>query len=282
MFLSRMLTATEKNYWPTELEITGFVWTIKKVRHLIESSMHPVVIQTNHSAILDIMRQSSITSTTSTMRINVRLVRASQFLRQFRLDVRHKPNKEHIVSDVLSRLANSKSMLPEDHSKLDVLYACATQAVSCGNVSSNDNVSLYIYSAIIVKMNKAFRRRLVLDYQSDRRWRRIAEVVNTNTRLMTNDEGVELPFIRGITDSSLIFHRNKFTDLERLCISKSLIKNILEIAHNNDHPGFDRSFEIVFKSWYIRNLSRHLHDYIKHCPECLALQTRRHKLYDYM
>ena len=248
MFLFRMLTAAEKNYWSTELEIAGFVWTIKKVRHLIESSMHSVVIQIDYSAILNIMRQSSITSTTSTMRMNIRLVRASQFLRQFRLDVRHKPNKEHIVSDVLSRLANSKSMLPEDHSKLDVLYACATQAVSCGNVSSSDNVSLYAYSATIVEMNKAFRRRLVLDYQSDRRWRRIAEVVNANARLVANDESAELPFIRDITDPSLIFHRNKFTGLKRLCIPKSLIKNVLEIAHDNDHPGFDRSFEIVSKS----------------------------------
>ena len=205
-------------------------------------------------------------------------MRASQFLRQFQLDVRHKLDKEHIVSNALSRLASSKSTLSEDHSKLDVLYACVTQAI---DINSN-NLSLYIYSAIIMKMNKAFRRRLILGYQSDRRWKRIIEIIDANARLVVNDESVELSFIRDITDPSLIFYRNKFTGLERLCISKLLIKNVLEIAHDNGHPGFDRSFEIVFKSWYIRNLSRHLYDYMKHCPKCLALQTRRYKLYDYM
>ena len=143
IFLSRMLTSAEKNYWPTELEIAGFVWTIKKVRHLVESSKHAVVIQTDHLAILNIIKQSSITSTTSTMRMNVRLVRASQFLRQFQLDVKHKPGKEHIVPDALSSLASvTKLTLPKDHSELDVLYACATQALP--------SETLYSYTATMV------------------------------------------------------------------------------------------------------------------------------------
>lgn len=87
LFLSRLLTSAKKNYWPTELEIAGFIWVVKKVRYLIESCRARVIIQTNHSAILDILQQSSITSTMSTMRMNLRLVRAFQFLQQFRLDV---------------------------------------------------------------------------------------------------------------------------------------------------------------------------------------------------
>ena len=43
------------NYWPMELEIAGFVQVVKKVRHLIESSWARVIIQTDHSAILDIL-----------------------------------------------------------------------------------------------------------------------------------------------------------------------------------------------------------------------------------
>ena len=60
--------------------------------------------------------------------MNVRLVRASQFLRQFQLDVRHKPGKEHIVPDALSRLASSsnKGLVAEDYSELDALYGYAT------------------------------------------------------------------------------------------------------------------------------------------------------------
>lgn len=80
LYLSRLFTAVEKNYWLTELEITGFVWVIKKVRHLVEFSQARVIIQTDHSAILDILAQSSITLISSIMRLNLWLVRAFPFL----------------------------------------------------------------------------------------------------------------------------------------------------------------------------------------------------------
>ena len=121
MFLSRILTDAERNYWPTELEIAGFVWVIKKVRYLVELSKHKVVIQTDHSAILDIMKQTLLV-TTSTVRANVRLIRASQFLRQFQLDVRYKPGKEHIIPDALLRLASTNTgSLDKEHGELDAL-----------------------------------------------------------------------------------------------------------------------------------------------------------------
>ena len=71
MYLSKLLTSADKKYWSTGLEIAGFVWVIKKVRHLVESCKYPVVIQTDHSAIVDIMRQKSIVSTSSTIRQEV-------------------------------------------------------------------------------------------------------------------------------------------------------------------------------------------------------------------
>lgn len=55
LFLSRHFTSAKKNYWPMELEIAGFVWVVKKVGHIIELSKCGVIIQTNHSAIIDIV-----------------------------------------------------------------------------------------------------------------------------------------------------------------------------------------------------------------------------------
>lgn len=77
LFLSRLLTAAKKNYWPIKLEIARFVWVIKKLRHLVKLSCQNVIIQIDHAAILNIMPQLSITSTSSTMKMNVRLVRTS-------------------------------------------------------------------------------------------------------------------------------------------------------------------------------------------------------------
>ncbi len=153
LFLSKLLAPTEKNYWPTELEIAGFLWVVKKVRHIIESSKSSVIIQTDHSAIIDILQQSSITSTSSTMRLNLRLVRASQFLQQFKLDIRHKPGKEHIIPDALSHLASTNTCHPDpQYSELDALFT---------------------YNATLVVIHLVLVSRILAGYGADPWWARL-------------------------------------------------------------------------------------------------------------
>ena len=260
MFFSRGLTQAEKNYWPTELEVAGFVWVLKKIRHLVDSSKHATIIQTDHSAILDIMKQSSITSTNSTMRMNVRLIRASQFLRQFRLDVRHKPGKEHIVPDALSRLASANSTpLSDEHDELDALFTTA-----------------------LVEMSSTFLEGLEDGYKTDPFYVRISALIAKNENA---SEVVGLSFVRGRhigtaqEYQNLFFHVSKLTGVQRLCIPQSMIKTVLEIAHGDGHLGFERSYERISNAWYIHGLVKHLRQYIRFCPQCLILQTRRHRPY---
>lgn len=64
------------------------------------------------------------------MRLNLRLVRAFQFLQQFKLEVRHKPGKEHIIPDALSRLASSnRGHADPQYSELNALFTYSTTLV---------------------------------------------------------------------------------------------------------------------------------------------------------
>lgn len=64
------------------------------------------------------------------MRLNLRLVRASQFLQQFKLEVRYKPGKKLIIPNALSRLASSNTGHADpQHSELDVLFTNSTTLV---------------------------------------------------------------------------------------------------------------------------------------------------------
>ena len=302
MFLSRTLTSAERNYWPTELEIAGFVWTVKKVRHLIESSVKPIRIQTDHSAILDLLKQTSIVST-STLRLNVRLIRASQFLRQFNLQVSHKPGKEHILPDALSRLASlNGEQLSDEHSELDVLY-----------------------TTTMVEMSEAFHDKCLQGYQKDGFWKRISQQIDDNDAL--NENAAILPFVRGknrpfaprfeanfgpdlreentaslptileepasvldnaevaestVNLNDLIFHVDRISGKQRLCIPSNVLPEILQMAHGDTHPGFQRCYDIVSGSWFVHGLTRQLRNFIRHCHQCLTLQTRRHAPYGSM
>lgn len=85
------------------------------------------------------------------MRMNVCLVQISQFLKSFCLIVWYKPNKKHVVSDTLNRLASANSNLPNldpHYSKLDVLFA---------------------YFIMLVKMKPFLLKSIVQGYQIDNR-----------------------------------------------------------------------------------------------------------------
>src|SRR5208282_6226811 len=79
-------------------------------------------------------------------------------------------------------------------------------------------------------------------------------------------------------ENNLIWHTR--SDALRLCIPQSLIGDVLKIAHTDaGHPGAARTFERAVSSWYIRRLGQHVRDFLRHCPECLVYQTRRHRPY---
>lgn len=64
------------------------------------------------------------------MKMNVRLVKASQFLQKFYLIMHYKPGKEHIIPDVLNRLASTNRTKYNNHySKLDTLFTYYTMLI---------------------------------------------------------------------------------------------------------------------------------------------------------
>lgn len=149
-----------------ELEIAGFVWVVKKVGHLIESSQACVIIQTDYSAILDILQQSSITSMASIMRMNLRLIRASQFLHQFKLDVQYKSDKEHIVSDALNRLASTNG--------------------GCTDPSYFELDALFTYNTPSIKIYLSLVSKILASYEDDEHWAHIYCQVQANKDLGNN------------------------------------------------------------------------------------------------
>ena len=63
LFLSCLLTDAETRYWPTELEVAGLVWVVKKIRHMIEAAVKTTIIYIDHSAAVSIVRQTSLNIT---------------------------------------------------------------------------------------------------------------------------------------------------------------------------------------------------------------------------
>ena len=198
---------------------------VKKIRHMIESSQASTVIYTDHGASLSIVKQTTL-FITSTDKLNLQLVRASDYLQQFNLDIQHKSGKQHIVLDTLSRLASVNEGSLSHEGELDALHG-------------------YAYTTSLVEMSLEFKNSLIQEYAEDSAWKQILDLLDGNETLGTGDTA-KLPFVQ---ENGLIFHINDCTgdhafQPRRLCISKSQIKEIFVISHTRDgHPGFARSFE---------------------------------------
>ena len=258
MFLSRNLNSAERNYWPTELEVAGTVWVVSKTRHMIETSEHPVVIYTDHSATVQIAKQTSL-STSSTDKLNLRLVRASQYLSQYNLDIRHKSGKTNVVPDALSRLPGEPTP-QEDTGILDKS----------------------VYHITLVSMSDDFKSRLVEAYHKDDQWVKIRDILKAEDSDSTSTEAFRTRLRFKLKDD-LIYYTNHDDGRERLCIPNSLEQEVFRLAHDSQqHGGYHRTFDRIARSVYIRHLSKHLKQYIHHCPDCNLNQTKRHRPYGEM
>jgi hypothetical protein len=102
VFLSKILIAVEKRYWFIELEIVVVVWVVKKLHHMIRAFKHFTIIWMNHAVTAVIAKQTKMIIS-NTDKLNLRLVRIEMYLSQFELNIRHKFDRDHVISDALSR-----------------------------------------------------------------------------------------------------------------------------------------------------------------------------------
>ena len=103
MFLFKELTSVETLYWPIELETAALVFMIKKSRHLVEANDFLTIIYTDYVAVRYIAHFTSL-KTSSLERANMWLIRGSQYLSQFQLNVCYRSGKDNIAADVLSKI----------------------------------------------------------------------------------------------------------------------------------------------------------------------------------
>ena len=286
LFLSKMLNQAEANYWPTELEVAGLVWVVRKVRHMIESTKKPAIIYTDHSAAVPISKQASLT-TSSTDKLNLRLVRASQYLSSFDLEVKHKAGKSNVVPDALSRLKGTPT--PNDVTgALDALYASLAEEGS-GDPEEAFNrpqdQDMPVFHVTLVEMKDSFKQRLIKEYKKDDQWHKLLTLLKrlAQGQPPENEYQEKKIGLRFKLREGLIYYTNFEDGRERLCVPNALEGDIFRLAHDRQyHGGFHRSYEKIVASIYLRHLAKNLRAYIEHCPECQLNQTKRHAPYGSM
>ena len=256
MFLSKLMTSVKTRYWSIELKIAELIWVLRKIRHLIKFIKIFIIIYIDHEAALDIAKQINF-FTFSRDKLNLRFVRAFDYIQKFSLVIRHKSKKLHVVFDALFRLSiktKNQSTNAEYEEELNVLFI-----------------------AFMIDMSSEMKNKLILKYQIDLSWAKIRKMIEIS---ISND--IEIFFMQ---KNDFIYRKKSFQNssfISRcLCISASCEQNILAIIHDeNNYVDFDKIYQRIVSSYYIKSLSTHLKKYLKHCSKCNINQIKRHRSYD--
>ena len=303
LFLSKLFNQAEKNYWPTELEIAGIIWVVKRIRYIVESTKTPsVIIYTDYSAAVPISRQTNLT-TSSIDKLNLRLVRASQYLSSFDLLLRYKAGKSNTVPDALSRLQAKAPAVTEATGVLDVLYGCPVNLYDSKLLECLPDIPRSAFHITFIEISDDFKSRLCLAYTDDKHWKLVLDMLvrqqeadawtirtvgtqpEPNGAVPAPDSQINLEDgqptrVRFKLRDGLIYYTSLDSSRERLCIPQAMEEEIFKLSYNNQfHGSFYRSYERIKCSIYIRHLQNRLRAYVEHCPECQIYQTKRHKLY---
>ena len=107
MFLSFQFTPAQSRYHTTERECLAVVKALGEVRWIVKGSKYPVVLYTDHQALLKVLKSEDVTG---------RISRWQLAISEYDLDVYHVPGKDIAVADGLSRITGypSKSATTEE------------------------------------------------------------------------------------------------------------------------------------------------------------------------
>ena len=238
----------------------------------------PVVIYTDHSAAVPISKQTSL-KTTSTDKLNLRLIRASQYLSAFNIELRHKAGKTNIVPDALSRL-EVKDPQPagdKEDSILDILYSNADIAEQADTIHYLPDIVPAVYHATLVEIADEFKARIKEGYTKDKRWIEIITMLQTQELDPdAEDNEQRLPGINFRLRNELLYYVPG-DRRDRLYIPDELAGEVIGEAHGRYHRGIHRVHDELYPSIFIRNIHKKIKDYVEHYHKYQLNQTKRHR-----
>ena len=129
---------------------------------MIETIKNTIVMFTDHAINTSIVKQITMNSS-NTNKFNLRFVRVSTYLSQFRFEMKYKSKKNHIIFDALFRLTSKNEEIErnfENTFDFDNYYE--------NIVDFFDDSNCYVFQNILIIMSKKFKKKIKNDYQQEK------------------------------------------------------------------------------------------------------------------
>ena len=148
--------------------------------------------------------------------MNLRLIRVFIYLSQFRLNIRYRSNKRHVLFDVLFRLSTNESFMNDDENLNLKSYHADWE-----NSSINDQ--RFVYHEILINIFVVFRQRLIDEYVKKKTWINLIEMLIDLKKRLQMKKFFHFSIKNNQKTSSKIFLWSSWKNLSRR--RQKIIKN---------------------------------------------------------
>ena len=277
-FMSRELTDAEKQYWPTDMEMSGLVWAVRRCRPYLEQAF--VTFVTDHRLAADLAKMKSL-ATTSTARSSLQLQTWSNFIGMFRdrMKVVYARGETLSCSDALSRLKTrvgaSTRALQEAAAQMG---ATAPDSMKEFEVYEGFSTTMITEeTATTVELSGTFRAWVSEALAADQKWSRIRATLK-DIGLQHTEGYTELAASAYVLKEDLLYFKGQNGSLRLVLPAKPLQDEAMALAHNYSHAGLAHSYALL-EGYYWKGMGKDLIRYLRYCPECLRNKPLHHRPY---
>ena len=243
-FMSKSLNEVERNYEIHDKEMLAIIRALEEWRHYLEGTTHTFEIWTDHKNLEYFM---------TAQKLNRRQARWSLFLSRFDFSLHHRPGKQSMKPDALSRRP--------DHGKGE---------------NDNNNVVLLKPSYFKIQALKQGHA-LISGAENDilkniRNAKDLDEQVVKAVEELKQSPSKKLDGQEWSQEQGLILFRGKVyvpKDME-------LRRKIVELHHDSQiagHPGRWKTLELVSRNYWWPGMSRYIALYTRSCDRCNRTKT---------
>jgi len=235
-FLSKTLNPTEQNYPIYDRELYALIRALKEWRIYLESANNTVTVYTDHE---------NLKYFRTAQDLNRRQFRWSMYLSNFPLKLEHRPGTMMIISDALSRRADSEEQKHRNH-----------------------NITLLGEELFLNLLEKEFASSIkTLDHKRD------PGITERMTNLL---DGQDIPdwTIHQSNGTNILFYKGRRYVPNDLGLKQTILKEYHDHA-TAGHPGAQTTYWNLTKDYWWPGMSTFVKNYVKGCMACQMMKIDR-------
>lgn len=238
-FLSKSLNEVERNYEIHDKEMLAIIRALEEWRHYLEGAKQTFQIWTDHKNLEYFM---------TAKKLNRRQARWSLFLSRFDFTLHHRPGKNSMKPDALSRRP--------DHGK-----------------GENDNDNVVLLKPAYFKIQALKQGHALLNGHEPKLLKEIRNAKELDESVIKAVEEMKKSNVRRIEGQEWSQEQGLILFQGKVYVPKNpdLRRQLVELHHDSlmaGHPGRWKTLELVSRNYWWPGMSRYVAAYVKGCDKC--------------